>query len=91
MEIMTSIGGDNAWNHYAVTQRGTAISFHHDGKLAISNDHPENTVSLALTERELTIGHAANDSVASLGFAGDFRAYDQVFLDGEIVALPERP
>ena len=80
-------GADNAWHHYVLTRKGTALSFYRDGELAIANDHPENAVSLAPSDKELTIGSNAGGGQASSGFADDFRVYDRALLSEEVQGL----
>lgn len=80
-------GADDAWHHYAVTRKAAVLSFYRDGVLAVSDDHPENVLSLTSSDRELTIGSPSGGGQASPGLADDLRIYDRALSADEIQGL----
>ena len=80
-------GADDEWHHYAVTRRQTVISIYRDGVLAVGSDHAENTLALAPSAGELSIGSNSFGGQASPGFADYFRVYDRALFESEVLEL----
>jgi len=85
-EIWTD-GADDQWHHYILMRKGTVISIYRDGLLGNSDDNPENALSLAPSDVNLTIGSTPGGNSASPGYVDDFRVYDRALFDAEIAEL----
>jgi len=80
-------GADDAWHHYVFMRKGTVVSVYRDGVLGISDDNPENVLSLAPSDINMTIGATPGGNSASPGFVDDFRVYDRSLFEAEIQEL----